>query len=482
MHIQRILKLFCLLLLLDEQRLPAQDQPNIIFIIADDVSKEDISCYGNTMIKTPTIDQLAAGGIQFDNMFVTASSCSPSRTSILTGRYPHNTGAAELHSELPMEQICFPELLKKSGYYTVLAGKWHEGRNTKRAYDTVFSDLEANGEGGENQWRNILRDRPKEKPFFFWFAPYDAHRNWSTNGLPFVQSKDSVRIPPTLIDGKRTRKDLAGYNSEIQRIDYYMGLLNKELKAQGIEKNTIIVFTSDNGRPFPGSKTLLYDRGVNMPFIFYWPEKIKQGLKCGSLVSSIDIAPTLLSIAGLKIPDAVQGLPFTKLLSSPQEKFRNYVFAEHNWHDYEAYERMVRTEDYLLIVNKRTALDNQGGIDSNQSDAAKDLRDALKADKLNVLQRNVFLKPRPAIELYNNPTDKLQENNLAEKSQYQPVVTKLKTVLETWQKETGDTEPENLTPDWYDRKKGKKIATRGKRGSMPGSTANAEHINNKGPF
>ncbi len=151
------------------------DRPNIIFIIGDDISIDDIGAYGNTYARTPHIDDLAAQGLRFNNMYVTSSSCSPSRVSILTGRYPHNTGAAELHSPVPSHLVYFPELLKASGYYTALAGKWHEGPNTSRAYDTILADKAANGEGGEAQWEQLYLNRPKEKPFFFWLAAYDAH-------------------------------------------------------------------------------------------------------------------------------------------------------------------------------------------------------------------------------------------------------------------------------------------------------------------
>src|SRR5690606_22645876 len=114
-------------------------RPNIVFIIADDVSWNDLGCYGNRAVRTPIIDQLAGEGIRFDNVFLTASSCSPSRTSIISGRYPHNTGAAELHTPLPEEQIPFPLLLKESGYYTVQSGKTHFGEPALRAFDKVYA-------------------------------------------------------------------------------------------------------------------------------------------------------------------------------------------------------------------------------------------------------------------------------------------------------------------------------------------------------
>jgi N-sulfoglucosamine sulfohydrolase len=144
-----------------------QQQPNIILIIGDDISWDDIGCYGNTGVHTPNIDRLASEGLKFNNAFLTSSSCSPSRCSIITGRYPHNTGAAELHTPLPKYLKLFPELLRAKGYYSALVGKWHEGESTARAYDTLLPGTAHNGSGGELQWVNMLQMRPKDKPFFF---------------------------------------------------------------------------------------------------------------------------------------------------------------------------------------------------------------------------------------------------------------------------------------------------------------------------
>ncbi|MCE7065012.1 sulfatase [Dyadobacter sp. CY326] len=461
----------------------AQRAPNIIFIIGDDISWDDIGAYGNNKIKTPNLDKLARNGLKFNNMYLTASSCSPSRTSILTGRYPHNTGAAELHAPLPQHLTFFPEQLRQKGYYAALVGKWHEGLATKRAYDTLLVDKDANGEGGELQWVNLLNFRPKDKPFFFWLAPYDAHRPWSTNTEgPQHDPEIEITVPPTLVDTKETRQDLSFYYNEISRLDHYVGELEKELQRQGIAENTLIIFTADNGRAFPGSKTRLYDAGVKTPFIVKWPAGIKAGLVTESLVSSIDIAPTLLALAGVKPAESVQGQSFAELFKTPEKAFRKYVFAEHNWHDYAAYERSVRTRDFLYVINKRTELDNGGPIDANQSASALALKSAKKKGTLTLLQNDAFLTPRPAEEFFDNFKDPLQSRNEIANKTYAAPITELRKILKQWQDETGDTEPENLTPDWYDRETGEPTAAKDKRGEMPGSAKKADHINAKGPF
>jgi N-sulfoglucosamine sulfohydrolase len=364
------------------------DTPNFVFVIADDLNWNDIGCYGNPKIQTPNIDRLARQGVRFTNMYLTASSCSPSRTSILSGRYPHNAGSPELHTALPRHLPILPEILRQQGYYTALAGKWHEGPSTRRAYDTLLVDRAANGEGGEEQWISLMQARPKNKPFFFWLAAIDAHRPWSAHQYGHRHNPDTdVVIPPSLLDTPETRKDLAAYYDEIARLDYYIGQLEVELTRQGIIDNTVFVFMSDNGSAFPGSKTRVNDSGMKSPFIIKWPKGIaKRGVTSDGLVSSIDIAPMLLHLAGIPAPATMQGRSFDQLLQKPSTPFRKYVFSEHNWHDYAAYERSVRTKDYLYLINKRPELDNAGSIDVNQSPSAEALKTARREGKLSAFQ------------------------------------------------------------------------------------------------
>jgi len=462
----------------------AAQPPNIIFIIGDDINWDDLGSYGNNYVKTPNLDQMAADGARFDNFFVTSSSCSPSRTSILTGRYPHNTGAAELHTPLPPSLTYFPEQLRKAGYYTALLGKWHEGPATARAYDSVISGARRNGSGGENQWLNMISTcKATGKPFFLWLATFDAHRPWSPDA-EFTVTHDpqkDIRIPPTLIDDSATRRDLASYYNEIGRIDTYLGQLRKTLEREGLAQNTIIIFTADNGRPFPGSKTRLHDRGLKEPLLLYWPGKIRPGTVNRALISSIDLAPTLLDIAGVKPAPSIQGSSFLSLLSQPEGTFRKYIFGEHNWHDYEAYERSVRTDNFLYIYNGRPQFDNGGPIDANQSPSAHSLK-RQQTGRLTALQQDALQQPRPREEFFVMAEDPLQVQNQVNNPRYRKQVQALRNKLQQWQQETGDTEPVHLTPDWYHRISGIALPQKNTRGEMPGAAANAIQINNKGPF
>ncbi|MFB3105085.1 MAG: sulfatase, partial [Pseudomonadales bacterium] len=338
---------FLLALVIGPTTPAAADRPNFIFFLADDISWDDIGCYGHPTIKTPHIDRLAAAGLRFTNAYLTTSSCSPSRCSIITGRYPHNTGAPELHTSLPAGQVLFPELLKVAGYHTVLSGKHHMGNNANPAFSKISK---GKGPGKEGDWVQLLKDRPKDKPFFCWYASTDAPRNWSINDeAPTYDPKDVI-VPPYLVDGLKTREDLTGYYHEVSRFDHFVGEVVEELKRQGVLDNTVIIVMADNGRPFPRCKTRLYDSGIKTPFIAHFPNVVKPSVT-ESLVSAIDIAPTVLELAGVKRDKRLQGVSFAPLLDDPKAVTRDVVFAEHNWHVYRNHERLVRTGDWLYIRN-----------------------------------------------------------------------------------------------------------------------------------
>ncbi|GEO06455.1 heparan N-sulfatase [Adhaeribacter aerolatus] len=453
-------------------------RPNIIFIIADDVSWDDIGCYGNPAVRTPNIDKIAKQGIRFDNAYLTTSSCSPSRNSIISGRYPHNTGAAELHTPLPAEQIPFPLLLKEAGYYTVQAGKSHFGAPALRAFDKAY-EMQEGGTGAEERWVKCLQERPKDKPIFAWLAAIDAHRPWQADNFGTPHDPAKVIVPPYLADTEATRKDIASYYNEIARFDFYIGEVMQELKRQGIEKNTLIMIMADNGRPFPRSKSRVYDSGMKTPFIIKWDAGIPQpGSVSKSLLSVIDIAPTLLELGGLKSPSEFQGKSFTKLFKDPALEFRQYVFSEHNWHDYEAHERMVQSKNFMYVLNSRPNLSNHGPADSNNSPAFTDLKELRNQGKLTPAQADVFMVPRPYEELYNCQKDPMQLLNVASLPEYQQELKTLRTTLANWRNETKDNTPENLTKDWFDRETGKTLGKdRQIRGEMPGVKAGATNEN-----
>ncbi|MEM9659849.1 MAG: sulfatase, partial [Planctomycetota bacterium] len=320
-------------------------RPNFIFFITDDVGARDLSVYGNDAIETPNLERIAARGLVFDNAWLTTSSCSPSRCSMITGRYPHNTGAPELHTELPSTQRTFVEALQQAGYHTVLSGKNHMAPPQRLGFDVVS---DSHPSGSEN-WVEHLRDRPADKPFFCWFASHDAHRAWHINDKAPTYEPDDVWTPPMLYDGPITRADLAAYYHEVSRTDHYAGELVRELERQGIADNTYFIYCSDNGRPFPRCKTYLYESGLRTPLIVSGPD-VASG-RTDSLVSAVDFSATILELAGVPSPETIQGISFKPILSDPLAVVRDVAFGERNWHVFQLHERAVRQGPWLYVWN-----------------------------------------------------------------------------------------------------------------------------------
>ena len=453
----------------------AGERPNFVLFISDDVSFDDLGCYGHPHIETPSIDALAAGGMRFDNAYLTTSSCSPSRCSIITGRYPHNTGAPELHSKLPDSQIRFPELLREAGYHTALSGKNHMFGNRGRAFDRI---TKGGGPGKSEDWVDLVKNRPKDKPFFFWFASVDAHRDWQIAEPDRVYTNDEVIVPPYLIDSEITRKDLADYYHEVSRWDRYIGLVTEAIREQGELENTMIIVIADNGRPFPRCKSRLYDSGIKTPFVIHYPKEIEKPAVSDSLVSVIDISATVLELAGIERPEAIQGRSFLPILKDPGATVREVVFAEHNWHVYQAHERMVRFGDFLYIKNNFPERQNLV-LEAYQFPAGEDLVARHEAGETTPAQDNVFRKPCPEEEFFQVSEDPHQLNNLIGEEAFAGQLQQARELLDLWTGQTGDSVPEDPTPDRSSPEAGGK---RNPHREFPGASKGAEQINHPGPI
>ncbi len=449
--------------------------PNIVLIIADDMAWDDSGVYGNPNLATPHIDRLAKEGLLFHNAYLTASSCSPSRCSIITGRYPHNTHAEELHWPLPKEQVTFVEKLREAGYWTAAAGKWHLGEAARDRFDVIretdtsgfqlpageegqkgkfVETMEGEAQSGCTEWVPLLRDRPKEKPFFLWLAALDPHRPYHENIVANPTPLSKVRIAPYHLDTPEVRRDYALYYDEIRRLDKYVGLVMAELERQQIADDTMVVFLSDNGRPFPRDKTTIYDSGIRTPFIVRWPHKVTAGGVTRSLVSAVDLAPTFLKVAGIKPGPTFQGKSFLPVLENPARKVRQVVFAEQNWHDYEAHSRAARNEEFKYIRNGYPDLPLTPSADGVRSPTFQAMIRMHERGELSEAQSVYFVKPRPREELYHSAKDPHETKNLIDDPAYREILKELRSALDQWIQETGDRVPELRTADEFDRTTG----------------------------
>jgi N-sulfoglucosamine sulfohydrolase len=470
--------------------LGASPRPNFVIIIGDDISAEDLGCFGNPAIRTPNIDRLAAGGRVFDHAYVTTSSCSPSRGSILTSRYPHNLeAAAELHGALPPGLPLLPRLLREAGYHTVQSGKAHFGENPEQVTGPALAAFDVTGDGdrrtpgggrgGEERWVDRLRERPPGRPFFMWFAAHDAHRVWDADSFDGMTRPADVRVPPGLADTPGTRADLAHYYDEIMRLDYHVGEVVRELARQQVLDETVIVFLTDNGRPFPRAKTRLYDEGIKTPLIIRAPAAVPRPGRTAALASAIDLAPTILELAGVARPATFQGVSLRPVLRDPDATVRDYVFAEQNWHNFTAHVRMVRRGNLVYMRNAWPDLPLPGASDTFYTPSAEALKTLRATGRLTGLQADVFLAPRPAEEFYDLTRDPWQQENLALAAEPPAGLAQLRAVLDRWTAETGDTVPARPTASNIDLATGRRLELR--RGDPPGAAAGATRINAPGP-
>ncbi|MDO8544674.1 MAG: sulfatase [Opitutaceae bacterium] len=456
-------------------------QPNMVLIIADDLAWDDVGAFGHPTIKTPHIDRLAREGMLFERAFVTASSCSPSRSSLITGRYPHGTDAEQLHWPLPAEQVTFVEHLRAAGYWTAVAGKWHLGPAVRDRFDEIREAdpagymLAAGAKAGATKmsmaqsgdiqsgcadWVPLLRARPRERPFFVWLAALDPHRDYEENIAPQPTKPAEVVVPRHLPDTPGVRRELALYHDEVERLDRFVGAVLAELAAQGVADNTLVVFLSDNGRPFPRDKTTVFEGGIRTPLIVRWPGHARAGTRCAQLVSTVDFAPGFLAAAGLKPPASIQGVSFLPLLAEPGRPVRSEIFAEQNWHDYEQRTRAVRTVDFKLVVHDYPDLPLTPGADVVRGIEYREMQRLRELGQLTPEQQQCFLAPRASRELYDLRSDPVEFHNVAGDPAYAGVLADLAARLEAWKKATNDVAPTRRTADEFDRTTGNPLPNR----------------------
>lgn len=413
--------------------------PNILVLIADDMGWQDNSIYGAMNVPTPHLEELAEKGVVFETAMLTAPSCSPSRISLISGLYPHQTGAEDMHIPLPEQFKTLPSFLAEKGYHTGHMSKTHYGPYAEAQFDWYAKDIV--------ELPRFL-DEGGDKPFFMWIGFNDPHRPYGegskdsdadASGLSLADlavSPDAVTVRPHLADAPGTRREIAAYQTEIRRLDANIGWVIDQLEARGELENTLIVFLSDNGAPFPREKTSLYDAGTRTPLIVSWPAQLPQNERIDGLASAIDFGPTILDAAGIAKPEIMEGSSLLPIMQGKQESTREYAFSERNWHGQDAHMRSVRTKDYKLILNSYVSLAQPYGCCQEYS--LWDLLERRDAGELTAQQKLHFRAPRPRVELYYLPDDPDEYVNVAGTAEHGPVADRLAQVLAQWRADTND--------------------------------------------
>jgi len=415
----------------------AQDKPNVIVFIADDAGWRDFSAYGNAAIKTDHIDRLAERGMKFNNAFLTTSQCSPTRTSLLSGQFAHTVRTEDLHEPLAPSVRILPSYLQQGGYYTAILGKTHIGQPAVEQFNVFHR---GNGNPMPEDFSKVLEDKG-DKPFFAWYAFIDPHRGYQENTIPDPHDPAQVIVPPYLADTPETRKDLAMYYDEITRMDRNIGEVLQLLEDANEAENTLVIFITDNGKPFTRAKGSLYDEGIKSPLIAVWPEKIEAGTTNDALISLIHLAPTILDAAVLQKGDDMYGESLLPMFEGEGRQPDAFVFAERNWHDCDEHMRSVRSDTFKLIFNAYTEWPLCTAADLAGSPSHQSLLRLKEEEKLNDDQMLVFQVPRPAIEFYNVKEDPYELNNLAYDAQYRPKIAQHFSALSEWMEQTDDFDP-----------------------------------------
>jgi N-sulfoglucosamine sulfohydrolase len=334
---------------------------NVVLLIADDLGL-DLGCYGNTVIKTPNIDGLAKQGTRFAQGFATVSSCSPSRAALYTGLHTHTSGQyglahAEHNQHTRANVKSLPGYLKAAGYRTGILAKVHV-----LPREVYPFDVEAPAGGGRDvaQLARAARqfiEGSGDKPFCLVVGFTDPHRagtgfanDRTYPGVPEVRyDPKDVLLPYHVPDRPEVRRDFAEYYQSATRLDYGVGLMLKILEETKKADETLVIFLSDNGIPFPGAKTTLYDPGLHLPLIVASPAQKKRGTVSEAMVSWVDVLPTILDWAGVKAPPVLAGRSLLPILDEERPKGWDEVYGSHQFHEITMYcfkpESLVRGDD-----------------------------------------------------------------------------------------------------------------------------------------
>lgn len=410
-----------------------KSKPNILLLISDDHSADDLGIVGKGRPHTPALDSLAAAGVRFVNAYTSSPQCSPSRSALITGRSSHATGTSRLHSALTSEHETLIEALQRSGYYVGAFRKVHLGESFQSRWNFYGGD--------DVPFDRFFQERPRNKPFFLWVGFHDPHRPFKEGAFSPPHNPSEVTVPSFLPNNDAVRKDLANYYDAIARMDSEVGKVLSLLDAEKLKENTLVIFTGDNGMPFPGAKGTLYDAGVRIPLIMRWPGHITSGEVRRDVVSLLDIAPTILNASASSPLPNLEG---QNLLSKSKD---HPVFFERNWHDNLDFIRGVRSGNDLLIQNYRSELPYVPTLDLAESPSWLAIQDFHLKHRLQPeLEQRYFTAPRPEVELYDINADPNQFHNLAADKTNSVKIQSLQKLLSDWMVSTNDFLPPPIPP------------------------------------
>ena len=413
--------------------------PNILFIIADDLTHRDIGCYGSKNVKTPNIDALAKEGMRFTHCFQAAPMCSPTRHNIYTGQYPVKMGAYPNHTFVKEGTKSIAHYLAEENYRVALTGK----RHIAPAASFPFEYLSKSNNPDLSALETFMIQK-KEQPFCVFACFSEPHTPW-TKGDPSIYDPDKIELPPNFVDTEETRKRLTEYYAEINHLDDQIGKIRAMLDKHQLSKNTLVIFTSEQGSAFPFAKWTCYDMGLQTAFIAKWSGKIEPNSLSNAMIEYVDITPTFIDVAGGEPIDGLDGKSFLPVLLGEANSHKQYVYGIqttrgiNNGSEHYGI-RSVRSERFKYIHNLSPEAAFQNNI-TEQSAAYFEYWETWleKAKGLEFAKTLVDrYQHRPKEELYDVQADPYEMNNLAQEEAYQEVLQEHKEKLHSWMEEQGD--------------------------------------------
>lgn len=442
---------------------PVESRPNILWLVAEDISPY-LPMFGDSTIETPNLSWLASEGICYNNVYAPSPVCAPARAAIVTGMYPNRLGANHMRTGpwmagqvspqaiaaakknspeglIPYEAVPAPEVrmmseyLRQEGYYCT--------NNVKEDYQFRKSLMAWDESSDQAHWRN----RNPNQPFFAIFNFEVTHESqvWAkAKDSLWVAADLEVPVPPYLPDTEAAKKDIRRIYSNIKEMDFQVGQILQQLKADGLLDNTLIFWYSDHGGPLPRQKRLLYDSGLRVPMIIRFPNKQHAGERVEDLISFIDFAPTVLSLAGIAPKEHFDGKAFLGPYAT-QEK-RSYIFAcadrfgssiDHN--------RAVRDRrfKYIRYYNPDKPMFLHTAY-RDQMVIMQELYRLRDAGLLTEVQQQWFRHTKPREELFDTATDPHELKDLAGDPAYAEKLAELRSALLGWVAEVQD---KNLQPE-----------------------------------
>ncbi len=462
--------------LIDSCKTNADERPNILFIIADDASRDSMGAYGSTYVSTPNFDRIAREGVLFTQAYNCNPKCAPARACLLTGRYSWQLEEACNHNPFLSDKwLFYPYLLEQANYVIGYTGKgW--GPGIHNTIDAGRSKDKGNPAGHPYNNKTLkppyqgianidyagnfdvfLDEKPADRPFCFWLGTKEPHRsygkdNWKLDG----RDLSKVTVPAYFPDNATIRGDLADYAIEVEWYDTHIGRALKHLEDRGLLDNTLVIATSDHGMPFPRVKGQIYDDGFHIPFAARWTDKIKPGRVVTDFVTFPDLAPTLLEVAGLPPHPQMTGRSFvTQLMATESGRIdaqRDHTLLGKERHDigrtdgemlsvgYPA--RAIRTDQFLYVRNFKPDRwpggDPKFGLLNCDGSPTKSYLTSLSMGDDEFRFYELSFGKRPAEELYDVSNDPDCVNNLAGNSEYAETKTLLWEQLRRELAEQGD--------------------------------------------